>query len=307
MTNNSNNDSPIVFGGLPKDLKSSCDGFKDVVYQCTRQPSTDDGNNINIMHISTDLTVVSDEIIKIINSLKLRNFSVKRVDTKEWPPIHVLIIGGDQQHINNVAKLSWTLSTMFGMYNSFDVVIYKIDGRKITCCSLMEKLWLPHELFKSECESVIHHNIQKELDHAINRGIIADRVVDIECVLDHIVVWNTENKSTDLSRMLKQFKKNIEHDKCNKSDSEIFFAAMNVIRLVRNKFLHGSHKEPNDVNDPVGINKFIQTARKHKRNDLVVHLINDVKNKTNAMKDCVRLATHSLSWIKRYDKRYGKK
>ena len=318
MTSDSNNDgmvnrviddSPIVFGVRPNDIKLFGNGFMYEIYQCSRDPRNDDGNNLNIMHISTDLTAISNVITEIIDFLKLRNFSVECMDvSKEWPEIDILIIGGDKQHTDNAVKLSHIFSSMCGMFDRLDILLYKLDGKTAIGWSPMEKLWLPGDLFKFECMFTICYNIRKWIDPVVNRGIIADRVVDIEGYLDLIVEWNEEPRSVNLFNMLNRFKTNVNDNGHNDLNSEIFFAAMNAIRLVRNISLHGSRKESDNSDDTFSIDKFNKIAIKHGRSDLCAHLISDeFRSKMDAMKDCVRLATYSLEWIKEYSKRYGQK
>ena len=304
--------SQIVFGDVLDEIRRFGADLKYEVYQCTRKPSDciGEGDNLNIMHVSTDLTAIRDTITEIIDFLRLHSFIVERMNVeKNWEECDVLIIGGDNQHMNSIKKLSSALSTTQNMFDRFDILLYKLNGLTVSGWSSAEKLWFSDKLFKFECMFAIHHNLLRRIDHAINRGIVADICRDIELILNLIVDWNTKKPSIELFKMLEQFKTNIKsndkYNECNDPNFEIFFAAMNVVRLVRNRVLHGSYRKLNNDIDTFGIFEFNEAVVKHKRVELSANPNdNNFKNEMKAVKDCVRLATCSLEWIKEYKTRY---
>ena len=308
VVNQATDDSPIVFGVLPENVKGLGDGFVAELYQCKRDPDDKAGNNLNIMHISTDLDAISDVIAEITDFLQLRGFFVTRMDvSKDYSEVDVLIIGGDQQHIDDVVKTVNVFSSIYGMFNRFDVLLYRLDEKTATGLSPLEDLPLTDKLFRFECMFAVYYNIRKWIDPVVNRGVIAERMVNIESYLDSVVDWNGKKESDRLSDILKQFKVNVKNDGHDDPNFEIFFAAMNTIRPVRNLILHGSHKKYSD-DDHFRVKEFNKIVSKHGRDDLRINLTrNDSRSTMETMKDCIRLATYSYDWIKEYSKRYGQK
>ena len=309
MVNQKTDNSPIVFGVLPGDVKRLGNGFKAKLYQCIRNSGAENGDNLHIMHISTDLDVISDVMAEITNFLQSRGFIVIPSDvSKDYTDVDVLIIGGDQQHIYDVINMVTTSSSIYGLFNRFDALFYKLDGKTVIGLSPMEELPLSEKLFRFECMFAIYYNIRKWIDPVVNRGIIADRVADIESYLNSIVDWGIEKPSIDLFNMLDRFKINIKDNGRTDSNSEIFFTAMNTVRSIRNLVLHGSYKEYNNDDDHFRVNAFNSTVSAMGRDDLCIDMNRkDPRSTMEAMKDCIRLATYSYEWIKEYSKRYGKK
>ena len=302
------NDSSIVFGVLPKDVKRLGDGFKAKLYRCIRNSGAENGDNLHIMHVSTDLDAISDVMVEITNILQSRGFVVIPSDvSKDYTEVDVLIIGGDQQHIRDVINIATISSSIYGLFNRFDVLFYKLNGKTVIGLSPMEKLPLPDKLFRFECMFAIYYNIRKWMDPVVNRGIIADRVADIESILNSIVYWGVEKPSIDLFKMLNRFKINIKDNGRDDSNSEIFFAAMNTVRPVRNLALHGSHKEYNNDDDHFRVDTFNNMVSAMGRDNLCINVNSKDRKTMETMKDCIRLATYSLEWIEEYSERYCKK
>ena len=298
--------SPIVFGVILEDIKRFGDGFSYEVYQCRREPSDGigDGDNLNIMHVSTDLTAIHDTITEIVDFLESRHFCVERIDvSKEWSEADVLIIGGNRQRRDDVVKLLHVFSSICGMFDRFDILSYTLDGKTATGWSPMEKLCLFGDSFKFECMFTIHYNIRKWIDPVINRGIIADRVVDIEWYLYLVVEWNEEPQFITLSNTLNRFKINIDDKGRNDLNSEIFFAAMRVVRLIRNMHLHGFGVDADIYSVIMTFNKIV--LNHNKKHLWICPQCDDFRSKMDIMKACVGLATYSLEWIKKYKMRYG--
>ena len=257
-------------------LNDWADGFKAKLYRCIRNSGAENDDNLHIMHISTDLDAVSDVMAEITNFLQSRGFLVMPSDvSKDYTDVDVLIIGGDQQHIRGVKNMATTSSSIYGLFNRFDVLVYRLDGKIATGLSPMEELPLPDKLFRFECMFAIYYNIRKWIDSVVNRGIIADRVADIESYLDSIVDWGSEKPSIDLFNMLDRFKINIKDNGRNDSNFEIFFAAMNTVRPVRNLVLHGSHKEYNNDDDHFRVNAFNSMVSAMRRDDLCIDMNRD--------------------------------
>ena len=309
MVNQATNDTPIVFGVLPEDVKCWSDGYNAEMYQCTYNGYWSTPIILNILHVSTDLKLVSNEMKEITEFLESRNFIVNRIsEPKDWTDANILIIGTDGQHSVGAQKMIDCFPSKFGIIRTLDALLYGPGGEIIVDTLLLKELYFTDDSLKLECISMIISNIRRQLDYVLIRGIFVARSIEIESRIDSIMNEDISYcNDIEFSKKIKDFKISIESKKTLDSNAELFFAAMNVVREARNSLAHIPNSTKRSKLDDY-LDNFNGIARKYGRNDLCKEFDNsNPRFQMNMTKHFIRLASYSLEWIKEYSKRYGKK
>ena len=308
IMNQKTDDSPIVFGVLPEDIKRWSDGYDVEMYQCTYNGDWTTPIILNVLHVSTNLKLVSDEMKEIIKFLKSRNFNVNSISKpKDWTDADVLIIGTDGLNTVGAQKMIDRFPSNFGIVRTLDALLYGPDGKLIVDTLLLKELYFTDDSLKLECISMIISNIRRQLDYILIRGIFAARSIEIESCIDGIMNGDTSyHDDIAFGNKIKYFKKNIKNKNQFDSNAELFFTAMSIVRRVRNDLVHTPQSLKDDGLDCY-MHIFNEIADECGRNDLCKVFKPGPRFQINVTKHFIRLASYSLEWIKEYSKRYGQK
>lgn len=191
---------------------------------------------VNVLHTNTDLESVRSETDRIISLMDEMRFDVRREPRPKINSINdidVVIVGSKRAHADKARYLIKRMSQGFlrlvpewdGLWYGTDYTPNPLPNIRPLCAG---------STFALEAVSLIHAHIRRREDSMAWRGSYVSMLVDIEDSIDDIM--NTGGKVA--AEKICAFENRVRRDGCWGDESDLFFAAVAVIRDARNMASH---------------------------------------------------------------------
>lgn len=232
--------------GSPPDTEESrmSKDFAIEVFQCTNQDE-DRSKYVTILHASTDISKGRSEMNKITQFMQNREFDV--IHKPGWDKdsdgvVDVIILGSDDARFEATYSIIRRISLGFlGIFPYWDVLWYGTDYSPQPDMPATVKPVCSNQEFSLDGICMIHANIRRRDDIAAWDGLYVVALKEIESHIDRVM----GTQSTDsVYKKICRFEDKVKSDGLWGPDAELFFAAVEIIRNVRNTGAHSLTSRP---------------------------------------------------------------
>ena len=259
------------FGSLPdwREFAHPMAGFHIEMFRCT------DSNRVrsryvNILHVSTDLDGTRYETNRIAQFLKEMGFDIRHeqgLEPRNGIGVDVVIVGSETARFDDAAYLIRRIPVGFlGLVLNWDVLWYGTDGTPRPDLSPGVQPLCSSNAFSTDGICLVHAHIRRRDDLSAWRGLFLTMLIAIEDHIDKMMgTWNEHSAYKKICK----FKDRVKSDGRWGSDAELFFAAVDVIRITRNMGSHPLSNLPEEKLKKKGdgmdelLAKFDELAVKH--------------------------------------------
>lgn len=286
-------------------LISHASNFTIQLFRCI--DSKNESIPVNILHASTNLIKIHNEIDTIIQFMKDNKYNIEEIQSPDVKntTIDVAIMGGDATFFNNNYLLVMpTLWEDLGLVPNWDILWYGIDYAPRPKLSAITRPMCSGPKFSQDGIVLVKSHINRRHDYYARIGLLAMTQAQIE----HMIKEITKEDNWRYSTMIKRLKKKIKKDQRWGVDAELFCAAMGIINHIRNELVHiRFDMSLNDLRNKEReflslLCKFDDLAIKNNRSvGLPSPLPRTLDKQIHAVyKHIVKLAYTTLMWITRY-------
>ena len=244
-------------------------GFHFEMFRCTDN-NRGRSKYVNILHVSTDLDGMRGETNQIVQFLKVMGFDIEHephMEPRNGMDVDVVIVGSEAARFMDAAYLIQRIPMGFlGLVPNWDVLWYGTDSiPRPDLPSNLLPLCSGHA-FSMYGICLVHAHIRRRDDLSAWRGLFLTMLIAIEHFVDKMMDTLDERS---VHKKVCKFKYRVRSDGRWGSDAELFFAAVDIMRRMRNM---GSHslsnvpeeklkKKENEMNELLG--EFDKLAVKH--------------------------------------------
>lgn len=286
-------------------LISHAPNFTIQLFRCI--DSKNESMPVNILHASTNLIKIHNEIDTIIQFMKDNKYNIEEIQSPDVKntTIDVAIMGDDAAFFNN--NYLFVMSTLWedlGLVPNWDILWYGIDYAPRPKLPIITRPICSGPKFSQDGIVLVKSHINRRHDYYARIGLLSMTQAQIE----HMIKEITKKDIWRYSTMIKKLKKKIKKDQRWGVDAELFFAAMDIINHIRNEWVHIQfYMSLDNIRDKERefsslLCKFDDLAIKNNRS---VGLPSPLPSKLDeeiyvVYKHIVKLAYTTLMWITRY-------
>ena len=213
-------------------------GFHIEMFRCTDSNGVR-SRYVNILHVSTDLDGTCYETDRIAQFLKEMGFDIRHeqgLEPRNGIGVDVVIVGSETARFDDAAYLIRRIPVGFlGLVLNWDVLWYGTDGTPRHDLPPNMQPLCSSNAFSTDGICLVHAHIRRRDDLPAWRGLFLTTLIAIEDYVDKMMgTWNEHSAYKKICK----FKDRVKSDGRWGSDAELFFAAVDVIRITRNM---GSH------------------------------------------------------------------
>ena len=236
------------FGSIPDwgEFAHSMAGFRIEMFRCT------DNNRVrsryvNILHVSTDLDGTRYETNRIAQFLKEMGFGIRHeqgLELRNDIDVDVVIVGSESARFEDAAYLIRRIHSVFlGLMLNWDVLWYGTNGTPRPVLPLNMRPLCSSNAFSTYGICLVHAHIRRRDDLPVWRGLFLTMLIAIEDYADRMIgTWNERSAY----KKIYKFKDRVKSDGRWGSDAEMFFAAVDVMRIARNLGSHSLSNVPKE-------------------------------------------------------------
>ena len=261
--------------------------------------------HVNILHFGTDLDGIRHETDRIVSFMTGNGFtSAHDPNPKPWSDADMIIIGSDAArheaayYVTRINTLGW-----IGLVPYWDMLWY---GTDYTPQLNMSPGMIPlcsGRVFSMDGICLVHAHIRRRDDVMALSGAYGSILTEIESHMDEMMgTWDRRTKDK-----IKAFRNKVTHDGRLGSDTELFFAAVDVLQKTRHIGMHPLGSMPKVDPDKKGKElesstiEFDRLAKKYKRPFRPPRFVSNSPVDLHATtKWRFNIARMAVTWIVRY-------
>ena len=261
--------------------------------------------HVNILHFGTDLDGIRHETDRIVSFMTGNGFtSAHDPNPKSWSDADMIIIGSDAArheaayYVARINTFGW-----IGLVPYWDMLWYGTDYTPQLNMAPGAAPLCSGRVFSMDGICLVHAHIRRRDDTMALSGAYGSILTEIESHMDEMMgTWDRRTKDK-----IKAFRNKVTHDGRLGSDTELFFAAVDVLQKTRHIGMHPLGSMPKVDPDKKGKElesstiEFDRLAKKYKRPFRPPRFVSNAQVNPHATtKWRFSIARMAVTWIVRY-------